>query len=118
MSVRFITGNLADEPEVQQAGRVQIVKLTVLENTATRRGDEWVPGHKPLRHDVEAKFELGENVAASLHKGDAVVIVGAERDASFDGNEGTVYRRVIDASHVGADLVNATAVVTRNAKSD
>lgn len=117
MAVRFITGNLADDPDVQQAGRVQIVKLTVLENTATYRGEERVPGHKPLRHDVEAKFELGENAAASLHKGDAVVVVGQERDASFDGNDGTVYRRVVDASHVAADLVNATAVVTRTPKT-
>ena len=118
MGHRYLVGNLAEEPETRQAGRVQIVTLTVLENTAQYHGNERIEGHKPLRHIVEAKFELGENVAATLHKGDAVVIVGAERDASFDGNEGTVYRRVIDASHVGVDLVNATAVVTRNAKSD
>lgn len=114
MSVRFITGNLAAEPEVQQAGRVAITKFTVLENTAEYRGDQRVEGLKPLNHSVEAKFELGQGAAASLHKGDAVIVVGHERDASFEGADGIVYRRIIDATHIGPDLGHATAVITRN----
>ena len=39
-----------------------------------------------------------------------------ERDASFEGKEGTVFRRVIDASSVGPDLARSTAVVTRTSK--
>ena len=114
MSVRFITGNLAADPEVQQAGRVSITKITVLENTAEYRGDQRVEGLKPLSHSVEAKFELGAGAAQSLHKGDAVIVVGHERDASFEGTDGVVYRRVIDATHIGPDLGHATATVTRN----
>lgn len=114
MSVRFITGNLAADPEVQAAGKVSITKLTVLENTAEYRGDQRVEGLKPLSHSVEAKFELGAGAASSLHKGDAVIVVGHERDASFEGTDGgVVYRRVIDATHIGPDLGRATAVVTR-----
>lgn len=112
MSVRHIIGNLAKDPVVRQAGRVEIVQLTVLENTATYRGDERVPGLAPLNHWVEAKFELGANAAASLHEGNAVIVVGYERDNSFKGDDGTVYRRVIDAIHIGPDLSRATAVVT------
>nr|BFF10349.1 hypothetical protein GCM10025699_16520 [Microbacterium flavescens] len=48
MSVRFITGNLGADPEVQAAGKVSITKLTVLENTAEYRGDQRVEGLKPL----------------------------------------------------------------------
>lgn len=115
MSVRFITGNLAADPEVQQAGRVSITKFTVLENTVEYRGDQRVEGLKPLSHSVESKFELGAGAAASLHKGDAVIVVGHERDASFVGTDGgVVYRRVVDATHIGPDLAHATAVVTRN----
>jgi single-strand DNA-binding protein len=114
MSVRFITGNLAADPEVQAAGKVSITKLTVLENTAEYRGDQRVEGLKPLSHSVEAKWELGAGAASSLHKGDAVIVVGHERDASFEGTDGgVVYRRVIDATHIGPDLGRATAVVTR-----
>lgn len=114
MSVRFITGNLAADPEVQQAGRVSITKLTVLENTAEYRGDQRVEGLRPLSHSVEAKFDLGAGAAASLRKGDAVIVIGRERDASFEGTDGgLVYRRVVDATHIGPDLGRATAVVTR-----
>lgn len=118
MSVRFITGNLASDPEVQQAGKVNITKFTVLENTAEYRGDQRVEGLKPLSHSVEAKFELGQGAAASLHKGDAVIVVGHERDASFEGTEGVVYRRVIDATHIGPDLGRATAVITRTPREN
>ncbi|MCZ4069090.1 single-stranded DNA-binding protein [Microbacterium sp. NPDC006705] len=111
MSTRFITGRLSADPEVQQAGRIQITKFTVLENTYEYRGEERIEGHQPLAHYVEAKFELGANAASSLHKGDAVIVVGAERDASFGGREGTVYRRIIDASAIGPDLAHATATV-------
>ncbi len=113
MTVRFITGNLAADPEVQQAGRVQITKLVVLENTFEYRGNERQEGLKPLNHYIEAKFELGDNAAKTLHKGDAVIVIGHERDASFEGNEGIVYRRVLDATHIGPDLSNATATVER-----
>jgi len=111
MSVRFVTGRLSADPEVQQAGRIQITKLTVLENTYEYRGDERIEGQQPLAHYVEAKFELGANAASSLHKGDAVIVIGAERDASFEGREGTVYRRIIDASAIGPDLAHATPTV-------
>ncbi|WP_214465521.1 hypothetical protein [Microbacterium flavescens] len=43
-----------------------------------------------------------------------MIVVGHERDASFEGTDGgVVYRRVIDATHIGPDLGRATAVVTR-----
>jgi hypothetical protein len=33
MSVRTITGNLAADPEVMQAGSIRITKLRIIENT-------------------------------------------------------------------------------------
>lgn len=115
MSVRFITGNLAADPEVREAGRVSVTRFTVLETTAEYRGEQRVEGLKPLAHTVESRFELAAGAAVSLHKGDAVIVVGHEKDASFEGTDGNViYRRVIDATHIGPDLAKATAVVTRN----
>ncbi|MDQ1218001.1 thermonuclease family protein [Microbacterium arborescens] len=46
MSVRFVTGRLSADPEVQ-AGRIQITKFTVLENTYGYRGS-------PRRGEVRA----------------------------------------------------------------
>lgn len=62
---------------------------------------------------MEAKFELGENVAVTLHKGDAVIVVGREHSSSW-GTEGSKqYGRVLDAENVGVDLNRATAEVRR-----
>ena len=116
MSIRHVIGNLAADPEVIPAGKITITRFTVLENTAEYRGSERIEGHRPLAHTIEARFELGDNAASSLHKGDAVIVIGQERDASFEGENGTVFRRVVDASHIGPDLTRATAVVTRAAR--
>ena len=74
MSVRTITGNLAADPEVVQAGSIPITKLRVIENTGEYRQRKWHTHDTATTHFVEARFELGENAAASLHKGDAVII--------------------------------------------
>ena len=112
MSTRTITGNLAADPEAVQAGRVQIVKLRVIENTGEYRGGEWTPHEAPTTHFVEAKFELGEHVLASLHKGNAVIVVGYERTVGWGEGEHRRTGRVLEADKIGPDLSHATAVIT------
>lgn len=119
MSVRTITGNLAADPEVVQAGSIQITKLRVIENTGEYRGGKFVAHDTPTSHFVEARFELGENAAASLHKGDAVIVVGKEHSNSWEDKDGAKqFGRVIDADSIGADLSRATAAITRNTKQE
>lgn len=112
MSTRTITGNLATDPEAVQAGRVQIVKLRVIENTGEFRGGEWTAHEAPTTHFVEAKFELGEHVLASLHKGDAVIVVGYEHTVAWGEGENRRTGRVIEADAIGPNLTRATAVLT------
>ncbi|WP_404444636.1 hypothetical protein LG315_12320 [Microbacterium marinum] len=64
MSIRTITGNLAADPEVVQAGTIQITKLRVIENTGEYRQGKYQPHDTPTTHFVEARFELGQNAAA------------------------------------------------------
>jgi single-strand DNA-binding protein len=118
MSTRTITGNLAEDPVVQQAGNVSITKLRVIENTGEYRDGKWVAHDVPTTHFVEAKFELGENIAASLHKGDGVVVVG--RESSWTSGEGDTrkYGRTINAEFVGADLNRAVVRVSKVIKDD
>ena len=118
MSTRTITGNLAADPEVVKAGSVSITKLRVIENTGEYRGGKFIAHDTPTSHFVEARFELGENAAGSLHRGDAVIIVGKEHSNSWDKEGGKQYGRVIDADTIGVDLSRATAAVTRNAKQE
>ena len=118
MSTRTITGNLAADPEVIQAGSIQITKFRVIENTGEYRQGKWQAHPNATTHFVEARFELGENAAASLHKGDAVIVVGREHTTSW-GEEGSKqYGRVIDAENIGADLGRATVSVVRSARDD
>ncbi|MCJ1675683.1 single-stranded DNA-binding protein [Rathayibacter sp. VKM Ac-2929] len=112
MSTRTITGNLAADPEAVQAGRVQIVKLRVIENTGEFRGGEWTAHEAPTTHFVEAKFELGEHVLASLHRGDAVIVVGYERTVTWGEGESRRTGRVLEADAIGPNLTRATAVLT------
>ena len=114
MSTRTITGNLATDPEAVQAGRVQIVKLRVIENTGEYRGGEWTPHEAPTTHFVESKFELGEHVLASLHQGDAVIVVGYERTVAWGEGDDRRHGRVLEADAIGPDLSRATAVTSRS----
>lgn len=118
MSARTITGNLAADPEVVQAGNISITKLRVIENTGEYRGGKFVAHDTPTSHFVEARFELGVNAAASLHKGDAVIVVGKEHSNSWDDKEGAKQYGRVDADTIGVDLSRATAAVTRNAKQE
>jgi single-strand DNA-binding protein len=118
MSTRTITGNLAVDPDVVHAGSIAITKLRVIENTGEYRQGTWTAHPDPTTHFVEAKFELGENTAATLHKGDAVVVVGDEHTTSWGDDGAKQYGRVIDARHIAADLNRATAAIHRTPKPD
>lgn len=110
---RTITGRLATDPEQVQAGRVQIVKLRVIENTGEYRKDEWVPHDDPTTHFVETKFQLATNVLESLRKGDAVIVTGQEHTVSWGTDTNKRYGRVVHADHIGIDLTRHTAQIGR-----
>jgi single-strand DNA-binding protein len=118
MSTRTITGNLAADPEVVQAGSISITKLRVIENTGEYRQGKWTPHPDATTHFVEAKFELGENAAATLHKGDPVIVIGDEHTSSWGPEGSKQYGRVIDARNIGVDLGRAVAQVRRASKPD
>ena len=84
MSTRTITGNLATDPEVVQAGSIHITKLRVHREHGGYRGGKFVAHDTPTSHFVEARFELGESAAGSLHKGDAEIVVGKEHSNRDD----------------------------------
>jgi len=114
MSTRVIVGNLAADPEAIAAGQVTITKFRVMENTGEYRKGDWVKHETPTAHFVEAKFELGEHILASLRKGDRVIVVGREHTRSWEKpGGGTGYGRIIIAENVGPDLTYTTAQPNR-----
>ena len=115
---RTITGNLAADVEVVKAGSINITKFRLIENTGEYRGGKFVDHPDATTHFVEAKFELGENAAATLHKGDAVIVVGREHTNSWGDEGAKTYGRVIEADNIGVDLSRAVAQVRRVSKDD
>ncbi|RFA06819.1 hypothetical protein B7R21_18405 [Subtercola boreus] len=82
--------------------------FTANQDTGEYRGGKNLPHPDATTQFVEAKFELGENTAATLRKGDAVIVVGREHTASWGPDRAKSYGRVVEADHIGVDLSRAT----------
>ncbi|PPF91309.1 hypothetical protein C5C03_00345 [Clavibacter michiganensis] len=91
---------------------MQIVKFRVLENTGEYRNGAWVEHATPTTHHVEAEFELGAHVLASLHTGDSVLVVGYEVTRTWESEGKPRYGTVIQAVAIGPNLAHCTAIVT------
>ena len=116
MSQITIEGNLTADPEPRftPAG-VGVAEFSVAEN---RTFD--VNGEQQRRtdfYDVKAWRQLGDNVVASLKKGDRVVVIGRlERRSWEDQATGqTRYRYDLIATSIGASLRFAKVDVTKTA---
>ena len=69
-------------------------------------------------HNVTAWAELGENVAASLAKGNRVMVQGRLSTRSYDDKEGNKkYITEIIADNIGAELRWATCEVSRTERT-
>ncbi len=103
-----VRGRLAKDPELRHVGGGTPVASFRLVSQV-RRPDPQNPGRwiesEPCYYSVSAWRALGVNVAASLHKGEPVVVLGRQRIVTFDRRDGGVGMDVqIDASVVGHDL--------------
>ena len=76
---------------------------------------EWSDGHTQW-YTVNAWRGLAENCAASLRRGDPVVVHGRLKRTYVNGNDVEVLSFEIDAIHVGHDLSRGTSAFTRSAR--
>ena len=111
-----VTGYVAQEPILRLTGSgTKVVGFRVA--TTERRYDnglkDWRDGDT-LFFGVSCWRSLGENVLASVHKGDPVVVQGRLRDGSWQKDGVTHFKVEIEASTVGHDLSRG---VSRFAKS-
>lgn len=113
-----VVGNLTGDPELQYTQNGIAVANFTVASTAQRfdkKSSEWV--------DEEALFlrgsvwrEYAEHVAASLHKGSRVIVVGFLKSRSYETKEGEKRTSMeIDVQEIGPALRYATAAVTRTA---
>jgi len=112
-----MTGNLVSDPvrRVTAAG-VVVTRLRVASNH--RRFDrdrgEWISAD-PVYLDVNCWRQLGDNVAASLKKGDSVLVSGRLTMREYDDTNGGVRRQTyaIEAVSVSPDLCRYVTMLAR-----
>lgn len=81
-----------------------------------RRGTEWVDGETTWL-SVQTRGVTAHNVAASIHKGDPVFVLGRLRPNNWVDQSGAKHSElVVEASSVGHDLSRGRAVFSRPPK--
>lgn len=100
-------GRLVEDPQLRQTGNNNSVVNFSVAVTRKRGTEEYTSFF-----DCTAWGTLAENINASLHKGDRVVVNGNLNQDRWEDKEGATQRKVvINAEAVGPDLRFATAQV-------
>jgi len=101
-----VRGNVVDEPRVHVTDSGHTVvnfRLASTERRHMRGTDDWVDGNR-LFLSISCWRSLAEHVAASVHKGQPVIVHGRlySREYERDGQNRLEYR--LDADAVGHDM--------------
>ena len=108
-------GWLGGDVRTQQAGGALVAKFRVASTPRrfNRSTGEWHDGPTQW-YSVSAWRALGEHCAASLRRGDPVVVHGRLTQASWVNQEGVEMSSLeVDAGFVGHDLTRGTSEFTR-----
>jgi single-strand DNA-binding protein len=114
-----ITGNLTADPELRYTPSGRAVASFTIANTPRfpdRETGQWNDGETWFVR-CSAWGDLGENLAASLSKGAAVVATGRLRSRSWETDEGAK-RSVVEMTvdDIGPSLRRATAKVVKTTR--
>jgi single-strand DNA-binding protein len=115
-----IIGNLVDDPELRFTPSGQPVAKFRIASTPRyldKSTNEWKDGDA-LFLTVNVWRQAAENVAESMTRGTRAIVQGRLRQRSYETKEGekrTVYE--IEADEVGVSLRNASAKVTKAART-
>jgi single-strand DNA-binding protein len=115
-----IVGNLVDDPQLRYTptgNAVANFRIASTPRFMDRATNEWKDGDS-LFLTCNVWRQPAENVAESLQRGMRVIVSGRLRQRSYETKEGekrTVYE--VEVDEVGPSLRNASAKVTRSARS-
>ena len=116
-----IHGNVTAQPELRfSRGGVPILTFSVAVNRRRRNRQTGTWSDLPaVFHRVVCFNALAENAAASLTRGTSVTVTGEFGDDSYTPEGGDKIRRIqLEATDVAVGLRFATAVVTKNERSE
>lgn len=105
-----ITGRLGADPELKiGASGTPVVRLRVVTNGRKKVGDAWEDADTSWWSVVAFKA-VAENTAASLSKGDQVVVIGKAKESTWETAEGDKRSRIeVVADTIAVDLARVTA---------
>lgn len=119
-TVITVVGNLVDEPQLRHLDSgidVTNFRIASTSRRYDRESNTWVDaGTLFLR--VTCWRALGSNVAASLRKGDPVVVTGRLQSRTFQREDHQQVRYELDATAVGPDLSRGIALFRRMRAAD
>ncbi|WP_435742414.1 single-stranded DNA-binding protein [Nocardioides sp. SYSU DS0663] len=118
-TVVTLQGWVGGDVSLRQAGEAQVAsfRLGSTPRRFSRRSGEWVDGETQW-FTVNAWRGLAENVAASVHRGDPVVVHGRMNASTWVSNTGVeVISLEVDATFVGHDLARGTSVFTKTPRT-
>ena len=112
-----LVGNLTRDPELRYTtGGRGVASFGLAVSRRFQRNGEWE--EETSFFNVVAWGDLGENVSASLQKGNRAIVTGDMRQRSYDDREGNTKSVVeLNATGIGPDLRWATAEVTRTERT-
>ena len=113
-----LTGNLTQDPELsftKTGTPVARIRVACSQNKRAADGSWERDETNTLYINVTAWKRKAENATETLRKGDAVIVQGRLKDASYVKQDGTrVNGYEVEADEIGAALHSATANITRN----
>lgn len=112
-----LVGNMTRDPELRYTASGRgVVSFGVAVNRRYQVNNEWQ--EQVSFFDVVAWAQLGENVAASMKKGDRVIVFGRLEQRSWDTQEGEKRSKIeVVAEEIGPSMRWATAQVTRTERT-
>ena len=109
------TGNLGTDVEMKTGEGWRGARFRVAHTPRVMRQGEWVDGTTTWL-SVHVYGRLADNCAASLHKGDPVMVTGRLRTRNWIDDEGSHAQLIVVASNVGPDRSRVSAVCRRPEK--
>jgi single-strand DNA-binding protein len=116
-STSILSGNLTRDPEFRLTNNGKgLASFGLAVNRRYQVDGEWQ--EQTSFFDVVAWSDLGQHAAASLHKGDRVIVTGRMEQRTWEGGDGAKRSKVeIVASDIGASVRFAQVDVARVARS-
>ncbi|HLS01219.1 MAG TPA: single-stranded DNA-binding protein [Beutenbergiaceae bacterium] len=111
-------GNAGDKPQLWTTGTRPFARVNVASTPRLRIDGEWQDGDTQWIQ-VKAWGRLAHNMAASIRKGDAVIVTGTFRLEEYTNDQGQTFKTaVVHASGVGFDLVRTCAMAAEIRKDE